>query len=414
MHSPKRTIETDVCVVGGGLIGVAHALAARDRDLSVVLIEQDRRPRGASVRHAGHLFFTGLPGAGADTLALAARDAWLGLARRSGAPVGQDGTVIVARSDAELALLEAVAAERPARARMLTSRAAARLVPAAAERILGALHGTSDLLVDPRSVTASLTRLLLVDPRARVEFGAHVHAVEGGVVDAGWLRVRAPLVIVCPGAEPRSLGATLCAPDELVCEPVQLLRLARVGAAPSRHVITTGLALLEQPGPGVGAATEALRARLELEAPALVEHGVAPLVAPLPDGGLVVGQACRRGLGSGPFRAERLDAMLLDAARGLLGSECEVRERWTTNVLRDPADEAGVRDFHVSAPDAGVRVVRGLSQRALALCHWQAARTLQQLLDEPPVAPLAGPPALRVTDLRAHADAFRSRPGRPT
>lgn len=410
LHSPKRTIETDVCVVGGGVVGVAHALAARRRGLGVVLLEQDARAHGASVRHSGHLFFTALHGAGTDAAPLAARELWLELARRAGAPAGTDGTIILAHSREELEVMQAVAGEHPGRARMLTRREATTLLPAAGERITGALFGLMDLLVDPRTITAALTRLLAKDAQARVEFRAHVHALGGGVVEAGPLSVRAGNVIVCPGAYDHGLLAALPAGEELVSETVQMLRLAglrRLGPA-----ITTGIALLEHPVFAVAPGAEALRARLELEHPAAVEHGVAPLLAPLADGGLIVSQARSGGRGRAPFRAERLDALLLEATRALLGCDLEVRERWTLHVLRDPADPGAEQDFHIRAPESGVRVVRALSQRALALCHWQAEKTLGELLDAPAPASPPVPPVLTVTDLRAHADAFRSRPGR--
>jgi FAD dependent oxidoreductase TIGR03364 len=412
LHSPRRTIETDVCVVGGGLVGVAHALAARRRGLGVVLLEQDARALGASVRHAGHLFFTALAAADADALAPHARELWLELARRAGTQAGQDGTVILARGGEELAVMEALASQNPSRARMLTRREAVGLVPAAGDGILGALLGTSDLLVDPRLITAALTRLLAADTQARVEFRAQAHAAGGGMVEAGPLRVRAPCVIVCPGAGSHGLLAALPAGDGLVSETVQLLRVAAPRARRLGPAITTAIALLEHPVLAGAPGAEALRARLELEHPAAVEAGVAPLLTPLAAGGMIVSQTRSGRRGRGPYRAERLDTMLHGAARQLLGCDCEVRERWTLRVLRDPTDAAGTRDFRIGAPAPGVRVVRALSQRALALCHVQAERTLAELIDQSAGAPVPAPPALTVTDLRAHADAFRSRPRR--
>ena len=376
----------------------------------MVLLEQDARAQAASARHSGHLFFTALAGADTDAVSLAPRELWLELARRCGARVGRDGTIILARSREELEVMEAVASERPGRARMLTRREATALLPAAGDRILGALFGLTDLLVDPRSITAALTRLLANDAQARVEFRAHVHAVGGGMVQAGPLSVRAGNVIVCPGAEDHGLLAALTAAEQLVPETVQMLRLARSHPLPA--AITTGIALLEHPAFAEAPGAEALRTRLELERPGQVEHGVAPLLAPLADGGLIVSQARSPARGRAPFRSERLDALLLEATGALLGCDLEVRERWTLRALRDCADPAGAQDFHIRAPESGVRVVRALSQRALALCHWQAEKTLGELLDAPapPTPPVA--PVLTVTDLRAHADAFRSRPGR--
>src|SRR5262249_55238092 len=147
-----RTIETDVCVVGAGLIGLAHAHAARRRGLSVVVLERDVRAVGGSVRHAGHLFFSALPVGGALDTAELARERWLELARNAGAWFTGGGTVVVARHGDELAVMEAAAAERGDRARMLTTEQVAALAPIARSGVVGGFHGARDLRVDPRSV----------------------------------------------------------------------------------------------------------------------------------------------------------------------------------------------------------------------------------------------------------------------
>ena len=45
--------ETDVCIVGGGLAGVATALALAERGHSVTLLEEHRIGWGASGRNGG-------------------------------------------------------------------------------------------------------------------------------------------------------------------------------------------------------------------------------------------------------------------------------------------------------------------------------------------------------------------------
>ena len=44
-------LESDVCVVGAGIVGLAHALEARARGLTVTVVERHERAVGASVRN---------------------------------------------------------------------------------------------------------------------------------------------------------------------------------------------------------------------------------------------------------------------------------------------------------------------------------------------------------------------------
>src|SRR5579875_3687409 len=136
-----RTIETDVCVVGAGLVGLAHAHAARRRGLNVIVLERDVRAVGGSVRHAGHLCFSALPVGGALDTAELARERWLELLRRAGAFVDEAGTVIVARNSDELAVMEAAAAEREERARMLTPDGVTELAQIPVRGLVGGFHG---------------------------------------------------------------------------------------------------------------------------------------------------------------------------------------------------------------------------------------------------------------------------------
>ena len=78
--TPSRV---DLAIVGAGVVGLAHAVEAIHRGLSVVVIERDERPIGASVRNFGHVCLTGQVG-DAFQWALAARDRWLALSADAG------------------------------------------------------------------------------------------------------------------------------------------------------------------------------------------------------------------------------------------------------------------------------------------------------------------------------------------
>ena len=51
--------QYDLAVVGGGIIGLAHAYLAARKGLKVVVIERDGAATGASVRNFGFITITG-------------------------------------------------------------------------------------------------------------------------------------------------------------------------------------------------------------------------------------------------------------------------------------------------------------------------------------------------------------------
>ncbi len=371
-----------MCVVGAGLIGLAHAHAARRRGLSVVVLERDGRAVGGSVRHAGHLFFSALPVGGALDTAELARERWLELIREAGAFVTEAGTLIVARHRDELAVLESAAAERGPRAAMLTPDQVVDLAPVARRGVVGGFHGSRDLRVDPRSVTAALARLVMRDPRARLEWGAHVHAVEPGVVHADQLRIRAQAIVVCPGADTRVLPPSLAPrPEGVTLCRLQMLRLAAPTGRRYAPALATGFTLLQYPAFVAQPGAAELRRRLELESPEAVERGAQLLVTQLPDGDLVIGETRAYENALAPFAPERGYRLLLAEAEALLGISAAVRQRWlgTEATTENGAEGA---DFSVTAPLPGVRVVQSLSPLAAALCHVKASEVLSELLLE--------------------------------
>ena len=75
-----------VVVVGGGVLGTMHAVAARRRGLDVVHLEREPGPRGASVRNFGLIWVSGRGGGPELSLALRARAALGGAGRRGAGP----------------------------------------------------------------------------------------------------------------------------------------------------------------------------------------------------------------------------------------------------------------------------------------------------------------------------------------
>jgi FAD dependent oxidoreductase TIGR03364 len=394
------------------LLGLAHALEARRRGLNVVLLDRNARATGASVRHSGHLFFSALePGVALDA-APQARERWLDLARRAGTVADQGGTLIIARNRDELAVLEAAAAEPARHARLHSRKRVGRLAPIPVDDVVGALHARHDLRIGPRSAPAALARLLRSDPGAHVEWGAHVHEIEPGIVHAGSLRIRADAIVVCPGADHRALPTELRSREaEVALQETQMLRLVAPSRRRYRQTLATGLSLLAYPGFCADGAITQLRERLELETPELVERAVSPVATQLSDGDVIFGSTTTYTDRPSPYSRERLDELMLQQARALLGIRPSVRQRWTSTQvgIRGGSDE----DFLTTRPMTGVRVVRALRSTAAAMCHWHAATVLDELL-----AGAAADTYITVRDtrsaldraggVRAHAHAFRA------
>ena len=379
----RETIDADLCVIGAGIVGLAHAHEGRRRGLRVALLERDRHAVGASVRNFGHAFFASVADGADLDCAMLARARWLELGRRAGVPMRDAGTLVVARAEDELAVLEGAASNPQRGARILTAAEAGRLAPIPTDGLVGAMHATLDLRVDPRSAVARLAALLAADDGARVEWGARVHDIEPGAVHSARLTVRAPRIAVCPGPEfaglpPRCIDGlaalTLCT--------LQMLRVAAPGGRRYGPSLATGLSTIRYPAFTSQPAAARVRERLLAQRPELVEAGIHLLVAQLPEGDLIVGDTHRYGETPAPFGENRLDELLLAEAATLLGAaRLDVRERWL-GVYPSPAAGhlAGAGNhLAVSAPFAGARVVEVISGLGMTMSLGAASSVLDEL-----------------------------------
>lgn len=190
--------RTDAIVVGGGIVGLAIAWAARRRGMSVTLLERERTGAGTSRVAAGMLAPVAeveFGEAGRRVLELGLRSAamWPSFAadleRRSGLAVGllRTGSLLVARDDDEARELERQLAFREslglAVTRLRPSEARAR-EGALAPTVRLALEVADDHAVDPRPVLAALRRACELDGVEIVE-GVSVQRVVAEPPGAG-------------------------------------------------------------------------------------------------------------------------------------------------------------------------------------------------------------------------------------
>ena len=101
------TQKFDLVIVGAGIVGLAHALAARRKGLLVAVVDREARAIGASVRNFGFVTVTGQQAGECWRRAMRSRDVWLEVAPKAGIPVEHEGLLVAARRPEAMAVLDA-------------------------------------------------------------------------------------------------------------------------------------------------------------------------------------------------------------------------------------------------------------------------------------------------------------------
>ncbi len=94
-------------MIGGGVVGLAHAYWAARAGKRVAVIEKDSRANGASIRNFGFITVTGQERGDSWTLARRTRDIWAEVAPKAGVRIEQQGLYLTARSPEAVGVIEA-------------------------------------------------------------------------------------------------------------------------------------------------------------------------------------------------------------------------------------------------------------------------------------------------------------------
>ena len=113
----RAPFHADLAVVGAGIVGLAHALAAARRGLRVVLFERTAPAVGASVRNFGLVWPVGQPADARHHRALRSREIWSEVATATGLHFDPAGSLHLAYRTDEWAVVAAVAASATDRKR---------------------------------------------------------------------------------------------------------------------------------------------------------------------------------------------------------------------------------------------------------------------------------------------------------
>ncbi|AKU15092.1 TIGR03364 family FAD-dependent oxidoreductase [Luteipulveratus mongoliensis] len=362
----------DLAIVGAGIVGLAHAVEAVDRGLSVAVIERDDRATGASVRNFGHGCVTAQAG---PTLAYgtAARLQWLRLAKEAGLWLRDSGTLVAARADDELAVLTELHDQRGDDV-VLLDRATVHDRADLADDVVGGAWLPLDIRVDPREAPAAIARWL-TDQGVTFHWGTALAATEPGVVRTSRGAIRAHRTVVAVGHDLDHVYPDLTERHGVRRCRLRMLRVADPHSRTLDPALLTGHSMLRYGGFDTCPTLPALRARLEREEPEAVRSGLNLMFTQRPDGSLTIGDTHHYDRTLDPFDDEDLDELVLSQTARLLGvPRLQVLQRWRGVYASAP------EPFLIDTPHDDARAVAVTSGVGMTTAFGLAAAVLDDLL----------------------------------
>lgn len=384
----------DCLVVGRGIVGLAHALAAARNGLRTAVIDRESRAVGASISGFGFVTVTGQPAGLTWRRARRTRDVWADLVGQAGIPVEQRGLLMIARRRESAAVIEEFArGPMGAGCRILRGKALAALAPPLRRRLLGALYSPHEIRVEGREAIPRLAAWLAAAHEVTFLPPATVLAVAPGRVETSGGPIAARRVIVCPGPDLVTLfpeeharrGITLC--------KLHMLRLAAPGwRLPA--ALMSDLGLLRYGGYADCPSLSALRGRVAGEQAAWLADGVDLIAVQGMDGTLVVGGSHHYEASPDPFQPRAVDDRILAEFSAVVDLPApDVVERWVGVFPSGPSTA------FTAAPMPEVRLVNVTSGTGASTAFAIAEETLADLLGLQP------PPHVREAEAEAEVEA---------
>ncbi len=372
------TQRFDLAVVGAGILGLAHALAAVRRGLSVVVIDRDAQANGASVRNFGFVTVTGQRAGEHWRRARRSRDVWAEVAPQAGIDVLQRGSLVAARHEESLAVIEAfLATEMGEGCRHLAAGEARALCPGLADGHLGVLWSPHELRVESRTAIPQLAAWLEQAHGVVFRRGTTVHGIDLPVLATSAGRIEAEACIVCPGEDFLGLYPERIAAHGLTKCLLQMLRVRPGAGFHLALPVMSDLTLARYDGYAMLPEAAPLKARIAAERPAYPQAGIHLIAVASADGTLVVGDSHVYGATPAPFASEAVDDLILEELKATLAvGDARVVERWTGIYA-----SGGERLMLMDAPEPKVRLVMVTSGTGASTSFAIAEETMADLFD---------------------------------
>jgi FAD dependent oxidoreductase TIGR03364 len=347
-------LEFDVAIVGAGIVGLAHALAAARLGKRVVVIDREPRATGASVRNFGFVTVTGQARGAPWRRAVRARQVWEEIAPQAGVDILQRGLLLLFRRPESADVVEEfLATEMAVECEMLSAHEARRVASGlGGPDLLGALRSRSDLRVDSRQAIPRLAAWLEAAHGVTFLRSTAVLNVEPPRIETSRGTLSAETCVVCPGDDLSSLFPDALAAHQVSRCTLSMLRLASPGMR-LPCALMSDLGLARYLGYARLPAAARLLARLQADQAEELAQGVHLIVVQGVDGDLIVGDSHTYGEAAEPFARADVERLILNEFEAACGiAPPAVVERWTGSYAWSPTT-----DLLVAAPEDGVRLV---------------------------------------------------------
>lgn len=375
-----NTNSADIAIVGGGIVGLAHAYMALRKGYKVVLFEREQFAIGASVRNFGLVWPIGQePGAGLDR-ALRSRNHWIEVANEAGIWIKKNGSLHVVYHDDEMDVLnefQSLYKDAGYSASLLNaSEVALKSEAVKREGLKGGLWNEADCTVNPRKAIRRIPLWLEEKYGLTLRFGHVVREVTSSKVKTARETWTVDKTFICSGADFETLYPELFDVQPITKCKLQMMKA--VSSIPKFELgpsLCAGLTLRHYAAFSKCPSLKKVDERYDKENLQYKKDGVHILLSQNDEGDLIIGDSHHYGKTMEPFNNEEIDELVLEYLHSFteLGN-LTITERWNGIY---PKVQGNLN--LILEPEPGVTIVNGLGGAGMTLSFGLAEEVIGKL-----------------------------------
>lgn len=374
------THSADVAIVGGGIIGLAHAYTAAIQGRKVVLFERNERAAGASIRNFGLIWPIGQPAGPMLEMALNSRRTWQQVLEQAGVPHFPTGSLHVAHRPDEADVAKEFAELAPAHGyccQWMEPQQVLKLSPhIVKENLQGALHSNTELTVDPRLAVAGITTWLQEKHNVQLRYGHAVRSIELPKVVTAEEAWEVDQIIICCGDDFETLYPRAFKDSAITRCKLQMLRTNPQPEGWSLGpALAGGLTLRFYHSFRICSTLAKLQARITEEMPFYEKWGIHVMVSQTPARELTLGDSHQYGMHVDIFNDASVDEAITSYLQTFFRPPVQsIAQRWYGVYSKHPTNP-----YFYTQPQPGVHIVTALGGAGMTLSFGLASETLRNI-----------------------------------
>lgn len=348
----------DLAIVGGGIIGLAHATFAAEAGKKVAIFERSPKAYGASIRNFGLIWPVGQPSGNLYDRAMKSREKWLEVSKKAGIWCRENGSLHVAYHEDEAEVIQEYAKKFNSEAELLNPKSVDQYSGYVNKSgLINALWSPTEMSVNPKQAIYALSEWLNGFPNVHEFFHEEVQHVSTGSLETNKGSYQAEQIMVCSGHDFQTLFPSVFAKSGLIQSKLQMMRSYPIKDKNFGATLCGGLTLTHYASFAKCSSLQKLKDRYELELAEYRKWGIHVMVNQNEEGELVIGDSHEYGFGFDPFNKDEINVLILDYLSTFLKMEnIKIKETWYGIYSKHPEKTELVIDVL-----DGVRIVTGLS-----------------------------------------------------